>query len=50
MNKKRGAKSVLQSTEKDLRSQLKGEKIEDVKNKLKQKVIERVSMEAAIQV
>ncbi|KAI6189602.1 hypothetical protein M3Y97_00026100 [Aphelenchoides bicaudatus] len=49
MNKKRGARGILQTTEKELRGQLKGEKIEEVKNKLKQKVIERVSMETAIQ-
>jgi hypothetical protein len=50
MNKKCGAKSVLQATEKDLRNQLKSDKIEEVKNQLKQKVVERVSMETAIQV
>jgi DNA repair protein RAD50 len=50
MNQKIGSKNELQKTEKDLRTQLKGEKMQDIKDKLKDKVIERVSMENAISV
>jgi divalent metal cation (Fe/Co/Zn/Cd) transporter len=50
MNKQIGGKDILQQNDISLRKQLKGEQIHDVKNKLKQKITERVSIESAVQV